>query len=52
MRGCFHPQGAFDLEKDAAGAAVAMMQAGIMDIECGFMVGKMLLGVVFVVDGE
>jgi hypothetical protein len=48
-------RGAFDLEgrrKPQAFAAVAVIQAGIMDIECCFMVGQMILWSILVADGD
>jgi len=48
-------RGAFDLEvrrKPQAFAAVAVMQVGIMEIECSFVIRLMLLGPAIVVDAD
>ena len=48
-------RGAFDLEvrrKPQAFAAVAVMQVGIMEIECRFVIRLMLLGPAIVVDAD
>jgi hypothetical protein len=48
-------RGAFGLEvrrKPQAFAAVAMMQVGIMEIECRFVIRLMLLGPAIVVDAD
>lgn len=46
-------RGVFDVagDKEGAGVAVAVIQEGIMDIECCLGVGKMLFAAAVVADG-